>query len=323
MCESLGKSMLIQLKSFQKINAQNQPIKESKVINKTCSTLPQINLNDVQDNRYLINFKGGNTLVIDKMQKMVKSKSYDFKELKKLYESLSETAKQNFNGILEKLKNEGLTFEQLLPAAVIANLFYHKADTIEKNVRDLIKRFENEGLNSADYIKACIKQPQLFCQSPNTIENNVRDLVKRFENEGLNSIDYIKACIKLPSLFCQSPNTIEEHIKAYMYIDKNKLGYNDSGIMDKILKKNLAYSTSSIYLNGIILPQLKEQNPEMSNWKVNGIKPKLKEYFEKNPDKKFTIEILDDEMSGNFVKVIKEYCQKDFGRDDMFNIVII
>ena len=36
-----------------------------------------------------------------------------------------------------------------------------------------------------------------------------------------------------------------------------------------------------------------------------------------------TAEILDDEMSGNFVKVIKEYCQKDFGRDDMFNIVII
>jgi hypothetical protein len=276
--------MLIQIKSFQNRNTQNKPIKESEVINKTCSTLPQINLNDIQDNRYLINFKGGNTLVIDKMQKMVKSKSYDFKELKKLYESLSETAKQNFNGILEKLKNEGLTFEQLLPAAVIADLFY---------------------------------------RSPDTIENNVRDLVKKFENKGLNSIDYIKACIKTPSLFCQSPDTIEEHIKAYMYIDKNKLGYNDSGIMDKILKKNLVYSTSLIYLNGIILPQLKEQNPEMSNWKVNGIKPKLKEYFEKNPDKKFTIKILDDEMSGNFVKVIKEYCQKDFGRVDMFNIVII
>ena len=75
MCESLGKSMLIQIKSFQNRNTQNQPIKESKVINKTCSTLPQINLKDIQDNRYLINFKGGNTIVIDKMQKMVKSKS--------------------------------------------------------------------------------------------------------------------------------------------------------------------------------------------------------------------------------------------------------
>ena len=105
MCERLSKSMLIQIKSFQNRNTQNKPIKESKVINRICSTLPQINLNDIQDNRYLINFKGGNTLVIDKMQKMVKSKSYDFKELKKLYESLSETAKQNFNGILEKLKN--------------------------------------------------------------------------------------------------------------------------------------------------------------------------------------------------------------------------
>ena len=61
----------------------------------------------------------------------------------------------------------------------------------------------------------------------------------------------------------------------------------------------------------------------MSKWTTSGIKPKLKEYFEKNPEKNFTIKILNDEMSGNFVKVIIEYCQKDFGRNDMFNIVVI
>ena len=49
----------------------------------------------------------------------------------------------------------------------------------------------------------------------------------------------------------------------------------------------------------------------------------MKDFFEKNPEKKFTIKILDDEMSGNFVKVIKVYCQNDFDRNNMFNIVII
>ena len=187
----------------------------------------------------------------------------------------------------------------------------------------MVKRFEKEELISNEYIKACIKHPSLFSLSPDTIENNVREVVKRFEKEGLISSEYIKACIKHPSLFGYSPDTIEEHFRAYMYIDKNKLGYRAPEIMNKIFKKNLTLSTSLIYIQGIILPKLKKQEPEMSNWKVNGIKPKLKEYFEKNPDKNFTIKILDDEMSGNFVKVIKEYCQKDFGRDDMFNIVVI
>ena len=61
---------------------------------------------------------------------------------------------------------------------------------------------------------------------------------------------------------------------------------------------------------------------EFRKWGQTGLKPKLKEYFQNNPDKKYTIKILDDEMSCNFIKVIKEYCQKDFGRDDMFDIVL-
>ena len=129
--------------------------------------------------------------------------------------------------------------------------------------------------------------------------------------------------MKFPSLFCLSPETIEEHIKAYMYVDKNKIGFKDTEVINKVLIKALSYSASLIYLQGIILPQLKKQSDEISNLKTSGLKPKLKEYFEKNPNKQFTIKILDDEMSGNFVKVIKEYCQKDFGRDDMFNIVVI
>ena len=108
-----------------------------------------------------------------------------------------------------------------------------------------------------------------------------------------------------------------------MYVDKNKIGYKDNDIMQKILGKSLAYSTSLIYLQGIVLPQLKKQNTEIAKWTQAGLKPNLQKFFLNNPDEKFTIKILDDEMSGNFVKTIKEFCKKDLGRDDMFNIVII
>lgn len=92
--------------------------------------------------------------------------------------------------------------------------------------------------------------------------------------------------------------------------------------MRKVLGKNLGYSTSLIYLQGIVLPQLKKQSDEFAKWGTTDLKPKFKEFFEKNPDKKFTIKIMNDEMSAHFIKVIKEYCQKDLGKDDMFNIVI-
>ena len=262
------------LLSKEKFNTTSQVTKNNNSIS-DLSNLPSYS--------YQVNFKGTNNETIQKMENLIQKNGYKFEELKKLFDELSDIAKNNVNGTVELLKNEGLTFEAFLPSAVKAGAFY---------------------------------------KSPKTTESNVKELVKIFEKEGLNTKDYIKACVKQPPLFCQSPKTIEEHIKAYMYAKKMKQGCKDKNIMDKILCKNLAYSTSLIYLQDVILAKLKQQSADFINWKKIGLKPKLKEYFQNNPDKKFTIKILDDEMSGNFIKVIKEYCQKEFGRDDMFNIVI-
>ena len=301
------------LLSKEKFNTTSQVTKNNNSIS-DLSNLPSYS--------YQVNFKGTNNETIQKMENLIQKNGYKFEELKKLFDELSDIAKNNVNGTVELLKNEGLTFEAFLPSAVKAGAFYKSPKTTESNVKELVKIFEKEGLNTNDYIKACVKQPQLFCQSPKTIEANVKELVKIFEKEGLNTNDYIKACVKQPQLFCRSPKSIEEHIKAYMYAKKMKQGCKDKNIMDKILCKNLTYSTSLIYLQDVILAKLKQQSADFINWEKIGLKPKLKEYFQNNPDKKFTIKILDDEMSGNFIKVIKEYCQKEFGRDDMFNIVI-
>ena len=185
-------------------------------------------LNNFSNYGYRINFKGSDIETINKMQELVKSKNYDFEVLMSLFNKLSDKKKQN--------------------------------------VKETAERFKKEGLTTNDYLEACIKRPQLFYQSPKTIEKNVRDLVKRFEKEGLSSHDYIKACIKLPPLFCLSYETMAEHIKAYMFVDKNNLGYKDKNIMEKILIKHLAFSTSSIYLRGLILPQMKKQNPEITKF---------------------------------------------------------
>ena len=77
------KYMLIQFNSIRKINFQKQNTKENKALCKSCSKMQQTDLNKLRDNRYLINFKGGNALVIDKMQTMVKSKNYTPQELRK------------------------------------------------------------------------------------------------------------------------------------------------------------------------------------------------------------------------------------------------
>ena len=240
-----------------------------------------------------------------------------------LFCSFPDTIENNVLGLVSRFEKEGLTTEDYIKACIKKlQLFTCSPDTIEKNVRKLVSKFEKEGLTTEDYIKACVKQPSLFSSFPETVEKNVRELVSRFKKEGLTTEDYLHACIKLPPLFCQSPDTIEEHIKAYMFSFKNNLGYEDPNIINKVLKRNLSFSTSLIYLQNIIKPQIIKQSKELSNLNDVGIKPTLKEYFASHPSKKFIIKVIDDEMTESFVKTMKEFCQKEYGRDDMFEFVI-
>ena len=227
-----------------------------------------------------------------------------------------ETIEKNVRELVGKFDKESLNTKDYIKACIKQpSLFCHSPEAIENNIRMLVGNFSKEGLNTKDYIKACIKQPTLFYQSPETIENNVRELVAKFDKEGLNTKDYIKACIKQPSLFCQSPETIAEHIRAYKYVEQNK---GKHPTMKDIMKKNLSLSTSSIYLQGIVRPQIMQQSSELAKLGWAGLKPKLVEYFKEHPKAQFKITVLDNEMSGNFVKTIQEFSDKELGRTNAF-----
>ena len=233
-----------------------------------------------------------------------------------------DTIETNVKGLVDKFKDNGLTVDNYVKACVKRpQLFCLSPDTLEANVKGLVEKFKDNGLTLDDYVKACVKQPSLFYQSSETIETNVKGLVDKFKENGLTVDDYIKACIKQPQLFCQSPDTIAEHIRAYMYIEKNKKGFIDENIMNTVLKKKLHYSTSLIYLKGIVEPQIKEQYPQIKNVEATGIKNKLKTLFEENPDMQFEIKILRDEMADNFIKVMHEFARKDLKAPNAFKIV--
>lgn len=153
----------------------------------------------------------------------------------------------------------------------------------------------------------------------------MRELVKRLEDEGLKTEDYLKTCSVYPVLLALTPQNAEAKIRAYMYVDKNKIGYKDKDILKTVLeRKILTYSPSLIYLKGIILPQLKLQSSYFASCNTGaGLKNKFKYYFEHNPDKKFYIKIIEDNWADSFIATMKEYCKKDLGRDDMFEYVKI
>ena len=152
--------------------------------------------------------------------------------------------------------------------------------------------------------------------SPATIENDVRELVKNFADEGLTVKDYINGCLlKTPALFYASPERIAEHIRAFKYVEQNK--GNQATIQD-LIKKSLSHSTSLIYLQGIVRPQIMKQSTELAHISPTGLKPKLVEYFKENPNTQFKIKVLDNEMSGNFVKTMQEFSENELGRTDAF-----
>ena len=149
---------------------KNEYLLSNRTTNISTSTTG--NNNSVSDLRYLpyyssqVNFNGTNVETFQKMQNLIKKNGYKFEDLKKLFDELSDTAKNNVTGMVELFKNEGLIFETFLPSALKGNLFYQSPKTIETNVRELVKLFEKEGLNTNDYLKGCVKQPSLFLQSP-------------------------------------------------------------------------------------------------------------------------------------------------------------
>lgn len=243
-------------------------------------------------------------------------------EAPQLFSRSPDTIESHFNDVVKKFSNEGLTAELWFNTCIKQpSLLSQSSETIESNIRDLVKKFNKDGLTTESYLKACLKSPQLFYQAPETIESNIKGLVDKFRQDNLSTESYLIACAKQPSLFHQSPELIAQHINAFKYCALNK--GNNSTTSDIVETKNLAYSTSLIYLQGIIRSQLQKQCPELKDLKADGIKPALKKYFKENPNAHFDIKILNTPMTQDFISTIQEWSKKDLNRDDVFNYHLI
>ncbi len=74
------------------------------------------------------------------------------------------------------------------------------------------------GIDKNDFVKAALKQPQLFCQFPETLNSNI---TKSSELMGIDKNDFVKAALKQPQLFCQSPETLFSNFKALAILFDN------------------------------------------------------------------------------------------------------
>ena len=91
----------------------------------------------------------------------------------------------------------------------------------------------------AKYVKAALKQPQLFSQSPETINRNIEQAAALL---GVDKQTYIeKAALKKPQLFYQSPETILRNA-SYIRATHEK-GYIDSDDIIADMLKNPASFT--------------------------------------------------------------------------------
>lgn len=55
------------------------------------------------------------------------------------------------------------------------------------------------------------------------------------------------------------------------------------------MKKSLSYSTSLIYLQDIVRPQIMKQSSELAHLSISGLKSRLIEYFKEHPNAQFKL----------------------------------
>ena len=172
-------------------------------------------------------------------------------------------------------------------------------------------------------LKYAGQNPSVFHRTSEVVEKNIQDIVDEFKDEGLTKEKCIKVYAKYMFLLSYSSKTLIERIKATKYVDKNNFEVTGTFDINKIISKSNFNSIQSIYLRGIILPQLKKQDDDFKKWDVDDLGNKFIKYFTKHPQKHFTIRLVEDEMSDKCIKTMKHFCMKNFGRDDIFQFEIL
>lgn len=74
--------------------------------------------------------------------------------------------------------------------------------------------------------------------------------------------------------------------------------------MQDIMKKTLTHSTSLIYLQGLVRPQIMKQSSELAHLSLSGLKSGLIEYFKEHPNAQFKLIPVRNKFS------ISEFCAK-------------
>jgi len=222
-------------------------------------------LNTNPKNYYLyssISFCAKNTDIIAQMKKELKSKSKNKNEkILKLYTQMSQSAKNNVDGVAEKFKDNGLTKENyILACAKEPSLFRKSADSVEKHINDAVDKFKDKGITIDNYIPVCLIHPPLFYQRLETTEKHINDVVDKFKDKGLTLDNYLTICMLYPQLFSMSSDKIENNINSV--VDK----FKDNGL------------TEDDYIAACLkFPSLLYRSPETTENNINDVIDKLKD----------------------------------------------
>lgn len=163
----------------------------------------------------------------------------------KLFDEMTPAAKKNVYDMVQKFNKQGLTLDNYVKACIKhPQLFSRSSETIEKHIRGFVEKFEYCGLTLDNYVEACIKRPSLFSYSPETIENNVKKLVKAFKKDGMTTEKCIKACLINPQLFYHACDNIEKNTKRVVERFSKK-GLDALAYFSACIKQPFLFSLSS------------------------------------------------------------------------------
>ena len=184
------------------------------------------------------------------------------------------------------------------------------------------------------YLNACLRHPPLFLQSPDTIANNVVGLVnhdKLKDNNGLNILSlksYINACLGQPPLFSQQPDTIASHFKALLFVNKDRMFFKQGNdIFDKdallfeILSRPFFLScTNKLNFSYLLREKMFDRPFPHSVTGNSRVLSKLADYLKKHPDQSFSFDIIQDDISKDFVEFANNFAKENTGKSDIFDI---
>lgn len=144
--------------------------------------------------------------------------------------------KEKITDLVKVFGKDGLDRKDYLKACIKhPELFRRSAETLSNNVEGVLEYFKKDNLDRKAYLRACLKQPTLFHRSIKSISDNVETVLANFKNDGLDRKEYLKACVKQPPLFCQSSETLSRHIE---YLKTMA----DMGLLPKKSDSKLPYS---------------------------------------------------------------------------------